>query len=879
MIIQIFRPPNDGETLQECKLGDISDALSLEYEPYFCGVGTFTLELPVTSPFADVIAENILLWCREDDFCLIVKSVKRTDEQKLTVKGYDLNGMLLDRITMERKTDIAGTEGKDPFKGTTEACVKHYVEFNMISSDDAARNIPRLAAAPDLGRGIAEDSALPAYECLEDVVRTLCEGAGMGYRIRLVPTSSSLDPIFVFDVAERVDRSAEQNERNRVIFSVGRRNITSIERETGIAAEKNALWCETGGMDGFVFRSDDENGEPVIPVSWNRREEYISLSVTDSYDEEEIKLFARKEMADKFAQTDSLTIDAGDPLDYGRLYRLGDIVTVWDKARSVQLDSHISAAAVKRTATEHSVKLTLGESKPKKLDGYAKQTDILKKNQRDFPAAAQNSSHLTLTVVSGEAAELSQLVSVPLSVGFEVTGSGSHTVFAGNQCIDAASAGTLTSVYVVDGAELDHRQVQELSEGRQVVTHIVPMDVLAGSHTLLIRQTSDTACGITEAGGVRGVLGGQLAAVSVEAPPNYSFIFKYTVGEGEELTVPALTYSAAFTGQIYWGDGSSGDYTSTLAYSHTYESAGDYRVVITAPITVIDISNSTIGLFYNVTNLREVVLSDDLTEIGDGNYGAFQGCTALTSVKFGSSLRVIRGNAFYGTALAGTLTLPENLTEMGLRAFYNTRITALRVDCPSLISVGQYVFGDCTSLVSVYWNAPAVGSYTFRGCAALKRATLGDNCTKACEFALCEALEELIMSDSITSIVDTGAYVYCRSLRTVKLSDNITKLPEDTFGRCTALNSIELPSKLTSIGDSAFFQSGLMSVVIPDGVKSIGSTAFSDTPLTSAVIPPSVKSIGQMAFNDTKLTSVTIASDCTYYANSFPSGCTVNFYD
>ena len=40
LILPIFRPPNDGESVQECKSGDINDAISLEYEQFFCGYGT-----------------------------------------------------------------------------------------------------------------------------------------------------------------------------------------------------------------------------------------------------------------------------------------------------------------------------------------------------------------------------------------------------------------------------------------------------------------------------------------------------------------------------------------------------------------------------------------------------------------------------------------------------------------------------------------------------------------------------------------------------------------------------------------------------------------------------------------------------------------------
>ncbi len=383
MVIQIYGVPEEQITLRELKKGDINDAISLEYELFFCGVGTFTLELPLTTPFAAELVENNLLYLREDDVCFIIKNVKRTSD-KITVVGYDLNGMLLDRLTMERDSGVEGTEGKDCISGSTEACVKHFVAYNMISSPDNFRNYPRLAVAEDLGRGIESDSDLVGKECVEDVVRTLCEGAKLGYRVRLELHDSSTEPLLIFDVYEREDHTADQSEQNRVIFSEGLYNLTDIERETGITAEKNALWCDTGGENMFVYKTD-ESGAVFNPVGWDRREEYMSLSVTDNYNTEEIELTARKQMADKYAQTDSLTIDAGNPLDYGTVYKLGDIVTAYDKKRSVQLNSVISSVLVKRTGTERSVQLSLGERKPKLLDKYAKQNQIQRKEQADFP--------------------------------------------------------------------------------------------------------------------------------------------------------------------------------------------------------------------------------------------------------------------------------------------------------------------------------------------------------------------------------------------------------------------------------------------------------------------------------------------------------------
>lgn len=375
MIFSIFRPPAEGETVAECRLGDICDASSFSYEQYFCGVGTFEIKIPVNSAFAGALEPNLLLYTpRYGGF--IIKNILRTDnETKLT--GYDLNGILRDRVVL---TADSVSDGKDAVSGTTEYCVKHFVANNLVSAADNGRNIPRLAVAEDCGRGIANDHYLASPENLDDVVRTMCENAGLGYRITMDFSAGESQAVFTFDVQEQFD--AAESGGQRPAFSVGLGNISAMEREVGVTAEKNALWCDTGSAPQFVFKQD------TPPVSWDRREDFAALSLVDKFDGEEITGTARQVMADKYAQTDSLVVTAGDIREYGRSYNLGDMVCVYDKRSKALLESWISGAEIKLTATEQSVKLILGSAKPRLLDGLAKKSDLLKKSQSDFPPAS-----------------------------------------------------------------------------------------------------------------------------------------------------------------------------------------------------------------------------------------------------------------------------------------------------------------------------------------------------------------------------------------------------------------------------------------------------------------------------------------------------------
>ena len=87
----------------------------------------------------------------------------------------------------------------------------------------------------------------------------------------------------------------------------------------------------------------------------------------------------------------------------------------------------------------------------------------------------------------------------------------------------------------------------------------------------------------------------------------------------------------------------------------------------------------------------------------------------------------------------------------------------------------------------------------------------------------------------------------------------ITSIGMNAFGGMQNLETAELSQDLTSIGEYAFYGSGLKNVTLPASLTTIGKQAFSNTGLTSITIPGSVKTVGQMAFYlSGQLTSVTL---------------------
>lgn len=115
-----------------------------------------------------------------------------------------------------------------------------------------------------------------------------------------------------------------------------------------------------------------------------------------------------------------------------------------------------------------------------------------------------------------------------------------------------------------------------------------------------------------------------------------------------------------------------------------------------------------------------------------------------------------------------------------------------------------------------------------------------------------------------------------KKLESVLLPSSLTSIGGASFGGCNSLTSVLIPTSVTSINNSAFYGcSGLTSITIPSSVTSIADHTFSDcSGLTSVSISTSATTIGAYAFSRCSgLTSVSIPSLVTFISNSAFWGC------
>lgn len=284
--------------------------------------------------------------------------------------------------------------------------------------------------------------------------------------------------------------------------------------------------------------------------------------------------------------------------------------------------------------------------------------------------------------------------------------------------------------------------------------------------------------------------------------------------------------------------------------------------------------------FSGMSTLKEVVLGDSLTEIGER---AFGDCSGLTSIKIPNNVISIGHKAFSGCVGFTTITIPNKVTSIGWNAFEGcTGITSVTIP-NNVISVGEKAFSGCSSLTSVTIFGKKIGNSCFSGINNLEEVILGEGVTEIGNSAFegCGSLTSVTIPNSVTSI-GYKAFQNCSSLTSVIIGNSVTSI-SSAFDSCSSLKYVTFHCKnvggwfsgmnnlkevilgdsVTSIGSNAFEScSGLTSVTFGNNVTSIGYKAFRGcSSLTSVTIPNSVTSIGERAFQDCSgLTSVVIGN-------------------
>ena len=170
------------------------------------------------------------------------------------------------------------------------------------------------------------------------------------------------------------------------------------------------------------------------------------------------------------------------------------------------------------------------------------------------------------------------------------------------------------------------------------------------------------------------------------------------------------------------------------------------------------------------TEIETVIIDEGIENIGTLS---FYGCTALTSVKFPSTLKTISGS-----------------------------------------KVNYGAFRECTSLdkITLPQNITTIEAMAFRGCSSLKSITF---------------------PDSLTTL-DDGAFMECTNLETVKYGTGLNSTGVRMFYGSGVRNVI-FSSTITAVDSYSFFNCKMTDIELPQEIASIGTRAFANCTFISSV--------------------------------------------
>ena len=264
-------------------------------------------------------------------------------------------------------------------------------------------------------------------------------------------------------------------------------------------------------------------------------------------------------------------------------------------------------------------------------------------------------------------------------------------------------------------------------------------------------------------------------------------------------------------------------------------------------LTSITIPNSVTSIGYEAFRgcgaLSSVTIPDSVTSIGNG---AFAGCNKLTSVTIPDSVTSIGNEAFRGCNKLTSVTIGNSANNIiGADLGASQSLTSINVDVnnPNYCSIDGVLFDkNQTTLIKypkgkqgayiIPNSVTSIGERAFYDCDALTSITIPNSVTSIGDYAFscCRALTSVTIPNSVTSIGD-GAFRWCRALTSVTIPNSVTSIGDYAFYDCDALTSVTIPNSVTSIGDYAFLDCyKLTSVTIEneDGKVAIGRSAFPD---------------------------------------------------
>lgn len=245
-----------------------------------------------------------------------------------------------------------------------------------------------------------------------------------------------------------------------------------------------------------------------------------------------------------------------------------------------------------------------------------------------------------------------------------------------------------------------------------------------------------------------------------------------------------------------------------------------------------------------------VKIPKNVTKIGKK---AFYKCNKIKQVTIPNGVTCIEKDAFYGCSKLQKVNLPNSLTTIQMGAFSHCK-SLKSITIPKRVkNIGSFAFSHCKGLhkVKVSRGVKKIGEFAFAHCASLKRINLPTGLTHLdrCTFYNCKNLTTIHIPTTVTTFgsnvfdstkwlleqrrsspfvivndilidgrscrkdivipdhviaINNNAFERC-PITNVTVSDSVQRIEKNAFLNCIRLETISLPSSITFMDDTAFY--------------------------------------------------------------------------
>lgn len=271
---------------------------------------------------------------------------------------------------------------------------------------------------------------------------------------------------------------------------------------------------------------------------------------------------------------------------------------------------------------------------------------------------------------------------------------------------------------------------------------------------------------------------------------------------------------------------------SSNSVTSSYRNSGFNLVAKAADIANVTVYDEPFTL--NSEHLK--INGDTITGLNDDGVAYLSSIDSILEAKYGADYTsnkwnykvILRFNNNLGATKIGSVAFKSNFNDnYGIKLEFR--------DEDGIKEIGESAFADCKAIDSITFGSKitTIGDSAFENCSNIDFVkfspglqSIGKSAFESCQIQGVKTnqndLDEegtLEIPDTVTSI-GSRCFIY-NGISKLKLSNELTTVPESAFEYNVKLKDIQFGNKLTTIGKSAFKESGISELNLPASLATI----------------------------------------------------------